>query len=118
MKSKQQLRKNSWVHLISTVAMVGLTACDSGTEQSSTTSSNSSAATAARSMPTGPATGILVDSPVSGITYAASSGKSGVTNDKGIFNFNHGDKIEFKLGDLTLGNIPGSQIVTPIELAG
>ena len=40
MKSKQQLRKNSWVHLISTVAMVGLTACDSGTEQSSTTSSN------------------------------------------------------------------------------
>jgi len=119
MKSKQQLRKNSWVHLISTVAMVGLTACDSGTEQASTaTSSDSSSATTARSMPTGPATGILVDSPVSGITYAASSGKSGITNDKGNFNFNHGDKIEFKLGDLTLGNISGSQIVTPIELAG
>ncbi len=58
-------------------------------------------------MLTGPATGIFVDSPVSGVSYAASSGKNGVTNEKGEFNFNHGDKIEFKLGDLTLGNIQG-----------
>ena len=116
MKSKQQLRKNSWVHLISTAFIIGLTACDSGTEKTTATSSTSSS-TATRVMPTGAATGVLIDSPVSGISYAASSGKSGVTNDKGIFNFNHGDKIEFKLGGLTLGNIPGSQIVTPIELA-
>ena len=115
MKSKQPLRKNSWVHLISTVCIVGLSACDSGTEKSSTTSSE---AVTKRMMPTGATTGVLIDSPVSGIAYAASSGKSGVTNNKGIFNFNHGDKIEFKLGGLTLGNIPGSQIVTPIELAG
>lgn len=115
MKSKPPLRKNSWVHLISTVCIVSLAACDSGTEKSSTTSFE---AVTKRVMPTGATTGVLIDSPVSGITYAASSGKSGVTNDRGIFNFNHGDKIEFKLGGLTLGNIPGSQIVTPIELAG
>lgn len=121
MKSKQQLklRKNSWVHLISTLAIVGLTACDSGTEKAATTSSDSSSTpTQKRPTPTGPTTGILIDSPVSGIAYAASSGKSGVTNDEGVFNFNYGDKIEFKLGGLTLGNIQGSQILTPIELAG
>ncbi|MBP6058512.1 MAG: adhesin [Nitrosomonas sp.] len=115
MKSKQQLRKNSWVHLISAACLVGLAACDSNTEKASTTTSE---AVTKRIMPTGATTGVLIDSPVSGIAYAASSGKSGITNDKGIFNFNHGDKIEFKLGGLTLGNIPGSQIVTPIELAG
>ncbi len=118
MKSTHQLRKNSWIHLLSTVFIVGLTACDSGDEKTAATSSASSATTANRNLPTGPATGILVDSPVAGISYAASSGKSGVTDDKGKFNFNYGDKIEFKLGSLTLGNIQGSQIVTPIELAG
>lgn len=122
MKSKQQLRKKSWIPVLSTVFVVGLAACDSGGEKALDTSSSSSASSSAaavkRTMPTGPATGILVDSPVSGVAFAATSGKSGITDGKGSFNFNHGDKIEFKLGSLTLGNIPGSQIVTPIELAG
>ena len=122
MKSKQQLRKKSWIPVLSTVFVVGLAACDSGGEKALDTSSSSSASSSAtavkRTIPTGPATGILVDSPVSGVAFAATSGKSGTTDGKGSFNFNHGDKIEFKLGSLTLGNIPGSQIVTPIELAG
>ncbi|SDW91960.1 adhesin [Nitrosomonas oligotropha] len=121
MKSKQQLRKKSWIPVLSTVFVVGLAACDNDGEKALDTSSSSSSSSATavkRTMPTGPATGILVDSPVSGVTFAATSGKSGTTDEKGSFNFNHGDKIEFKLGGLTLGNIPGSQIVTPIELAG
>ena len=121
MKSKLLLRKKSWIPVLSTVFVVGLAACDSGGEKAldtSSSSSSSSATAAKRTMPTGPATGILVDSPVSGVAFAATSGKSGTTDEKGSFNFNHGDKIEFKLGGLTLGNIPGSQIVTPIELAG
>lgn len=119
MKSTHPFKKNSWVILLSTVFIVGLAACDSNGENTATTSaSSSSASTTKKNMPTGPAVGILVDSPVSGVTYNASSGKSGTTDEKGNFNFNHGDKIEFKLGGLTLGNIPGSQIVTPIELAG
>ncbi|MER0203351.1 MAG: adhesin [Nitrosomonas sp.] len=121
MKSKQQLRKKSWIPVLSTVFVVGLAACDNDGEKALDTSSSSSSSSATavkRAMPTGPATGILVDSPVSGVAFAATSGKSGTTDEKGSFNFNHGDKIEFKLGGLTLGNIPGSQIVTPIELAG
>ncbi|QOJ23256.1 MAG: adhesin [Gammaproteobacteria bacterium] len=122
MKSKQLLRKKSWISVLSTVFVVGLAACDSGGEKNLETSSASSTSSAVaavkRNAPTGPATGILVDSAVSGVTYAATSGKSGTTDEKGNFSFTHGDKIEFKLGDLTLGNIQGSQIVTPIELAG
>lgn len=119
MKSTHPFKKNSWIILLSTVFIAGLAACDSSNENTATTSaSSSSASTTKRNMPTGSAVGILVDSPVSGVTYNASSGKSGTTDEKGNFNFNHGDKIEFKLGGLTLGNIQGSQIVTPIELAG
>ena len=116
MKSTHSFKKNSWIALLSTVFIVGLVACDSS-ENTAATSSSSTSATK-RNMPTGPAVGILVDSPVSGVSYKGSSGKSGTTDEQGNFNFNHSDKIEFKLGGLTLGNIPGSQIVTPIELAG
>lgn len=117
MKSTHPFKKNSWIPLLSAVFIVGLVACDSSNEKDTTASTSSSSANK-RNISTGPTVGILVDSPVSGVTYNASSGKSGTTDEKGNFNFNHGDKIEFKLGSLTLGNIPGSQIVTPIELAG
>ncbi len=117
MKSRQLLRKNSWTRLIPAVFIVGLAACDSSSEKTAETSSASATKAATRTLLTGPTTGVLIDSPVAGISYAASSGKSGVTDENGIFNYNHGDKIEFKLGNLTLANIPGSQIVTPIELA-
>ncbi|MEI2767486.1 MAG: adhesin [Nitrosomonas sp.] len=121
MKSIHPLTKLSWLTVLPAALIASLTACDGGSEknQDTTSSSNSTAsASVKRTTQTGPATGILIDSPVSGISYSASSGKSGVTDDKGQFHFNHGDKIEFKLGSLTLGNIPGSLIVTPIELAG
>jgi len=62
--------------------------------------------------------GILVDSPVAGVTYAATpSGKSGVTDSNGAYNFNVGDTVEFKLGTLVLGNVTATGIVTPTELA-
>lgn len=119
MKEIHQLRKHSWAYLLSSLMIAGLTACGDGSEKTQAASSDSSSvATAKRTTQTGPAVGILVDSPVSGISYAAGSGKSGITDEQGKFNFNHGDKIEFKLGNLTLGNIQGSQILTPIELAG
>lgn len=118
MKSIQASLKKPWAQLISVIFITSLAACDSGSnEKYVTTQTAATETTTPRVLPTGPATGILVDSPVSGITYAASSGKSGSTDDKGNFNFNHGDKIEFKLGGLSLATIQGSLIITPIELA-
>lgn len=125
MKSIHPLIKFSRFTLLPAALIMSLSACDDGGEKNASTSSSSASSSASatnastqRTTLTGPATGILIDSPVSGVSYSATSGKSGVTDDKGSFNFNHGDKIGFKLGGLTLGNIPGSLIVTPIELAG
>jgi len=122
MKIIHPLVKFSCFTLLPAALILSLSACDDGGENTSTSSASSSTGTTSvsskRTTLTGSATGILIDSPVSGVSYSATSGKSGVTNNEGNFNFNHGDKIEFKLGNLTLGNIPGSLIVTPIELAG
>ncbi|SET12387.1 hypothetical protein SAMN05216326_11283 [Nitrosomonas marina] len=116
MKRNQKIRMNPWVCLASVALVAGLTACgDSDTGGMGSSSSETS--TAKRVMPTGAATGVLLDSPVAGVTYSASSGKKGVTNVAGEFDFNYGDTVEFKLGELTLGKVQGTPIVTPIDLA-
>ena len=113
MNANQNTCKIRWVCLMPIAALViGLTACDSATD------SGTSTREAARVMPTGSATGVLMmNAPISGISYAVSSGASGKTNDEGTFDFTYGDTIEFKIGGLTLGNIPGAEIITPIALA-
>lgn len=95
--------------LITSIFLLSLTACD-GQQEATTT--KKTAAT-----PQGPTTGILVDSAIEGVTYSASSGASGVTDATGLYNYTHGDSIEFSLGKLNLGKIPGAGITTPIELS-
>lgn len=112
MKPIQQMKKTLGVYLVPVALAAGLTACgddggDSGDEVAKT----------ARIMPTGPATGVLMDSPVAGVSYSASSGKEGITDNEGQFDFTYGDTVEFKLGELTLGKIIGTPLVTPIDLA-
>ena len=113
MNANQNTCKIRWTYLMPIAALViGVAACDSATD------SGPSTKTAARSMPTGSATGVLMmDAPISGVSYAVSSGASGKTNDEGTFDFTYGDTIEFKIGGLILGNIPGAEIITPIALA-
>ncbi|MDN5882207.1 MAG: adhesin [Nitrosospira sp.] len=53
-----------------------------------------------------------------GVAYLASSGAAGVTDEKGVYKYNHGDTVEFKLGNLIIGKVKGAPIITPIELAG
>lgn len=113
MKPNQQMIKNPWIYLVPVALAAGLTACGGGDG----VSSGGEAAKTARSMPTGPATGVLINSPVSGVSYSASSGKEGVTDDAGQFDFTYGDTVEFKLGQLTLGKVKGAPLLTPIDLA-
>ena len=113
MNANQKTCKTRCTYLMPIAALVlGLAACDSGNESKDSASSSGS-----RQMLTGPAQGILTDAAISGVSYTASSGKTGVTSDEGIFDYDHGDSVEFKLGKLTLGNVKGAPIVTPIELA-
>jgi hypothetical protein len=66
----------------------------------------------------GPATGKLMDAAVSGVNYSTSSKITGTTDKDGVYKYNHGDTVEFKLGSLILGEAKATAIVTPIDLAG
>ena len=107
MKHCLKTRKSPWAGIILTACTIALTACENSEE----------IVEKEKVELTGPATGVLMDTFVSGVSYKTSSGKKGVTNDQGEFDFNHGDTVEFKLGNLVLGHVKGKAIITPIELA-
>ena len=68
--------------------------------------------------PTGSKSGVLTDAPVAGVSYTTSpSGLSGTTDANGVFTYNAGDTVQFKLGALVLGDATASSLVTPLELA-
>ena len=61
-------------------------------------------------------TGVLLDSPVSGVAYEGGLGISGITNDAGEFEYLRGDRIVFRIGDIELGSAFGAAFITPVEL--
>lgn len=62
-------------------------------------------------------TGVFVDDKVEGLTYRCDSdSKDKRTNINGEFTCKTGDKITFKFGDLVLGKVDFSAIVTPYTL--
>ena len=84
---------------VAVTALMGLSACGGG---SNTTQQ----------------TGVLLDSAVSGVSYAGSLGSEGTTGDGGTFKYYPGEKVTFKIGGLTLGSANGQAILTPVELGG
>lgn len=62
--------------------------------------------------------GVLTDAEVQGVAYTTSSGVSGTTDAQGRYNFNPGDTVTFRLGGVTLGQVPATGVVTPLQLAG
>lgn len=66
----------------------------------------------------GSSSGVFSDAQVQGLAYTTSSGVSGITDAKGGFTFNPGDRVTFSLGGLTVGSTTASALVTPLSLAG
>ena len=68
--------------------------------------------------------GQFIDDPVSGLSYTCTgsdSSNSGVTNDKGEFNYSAGQICGFKVGNVALGqsiSVPSDGKVTPQDVAG
>ena len=63
-------------------------------------------------------TGVFVDSAVAGVTYTTSSGLSGTTNASGEFSYQPGDTASFSIGDVSLGSVTASAVLTPVEVMG
>jgi len=64
-------------------------------------------------------TGYFIDSPVEGLEYQTESGDKGVTDKYGRFSYKAGEKVQFKIGKLLLGEVsPDDEgLVTPATLA-
>ena len=116
MKYDQKKGGRTWTGWVSAVCILCLAACGKAGDSSSPSGNSDSGSRV--SLETGPATGRLLGTvAISGIAYSASSGAIGITDNTGLFKYNHGDTVEFKLGNLVLGKIKGAAIITPIELA-
>ena len=61
---------------------------------------------------------VLLDSVVGGASFETSSGLTGQTNDSGKFSYQIGDTVSFCPGDVELGSLADSLVLTPDELVG
>ncbi len=59
--------------------------------------------------------GIFLDALVQGVSYSAGS-ITGTTDANGNFTYKPGDTITFKIGDIVLGTVTATPIITPLSL--
>src|SRR5690625_2780298 len=82
-------------------------------------SSSSSSPSKSPTPTTKTTTGVLSDSPVDGVSYSTDSGKTGVTQNGGKFDYIVGDEITFSLGEFVLGSYKpthADETATNVEL--
>jgi hypothetical protein len=61
--------------------------------------------------------GTFIDAPVMGLHYRTAT-QDGYTDAKGTFKYKSGEKVEFLLGNLSLGKVEAGAIISPYTLAG
>ena len=60
--------------------------------------------------------GRLIDAPVQGVTYRSGT-LAGVTGSEGEFQYQDGERVEFFIGDIALGQpVMGKAVITPLDL--
>ncbi|MEX5444273.1 hypothetical protein WCE14_13030 [Acinetobacter schindleri] len=82
-----------------------LTACGGSDNDSSSSQPNSPSSK----------TGILTDGPIARASYTI-NGETRYTNADGEFEYQEGDEITFKIGDIEIGTVLGAERITPLEL--
>lgn len=98
------------------IALVGGASLGGGDESGG--SGGGSSSTATPTIPTTAKVGVLLDSVVAGVSFETSSGLTGLTNASGEFSYQTGDSVSFRLGDVELGSVAASPVLTPVELVG
>ncbi len=83
---------------------IGFNACSGDTTASSNTDGNSVKI------------GVFADAIVQGVSYKTAT-QSGYTDEKGRFKYLEGESVEFKLGNLSLGDAKASSFVTPYDMS-
>jgi hypothetical protein len=61
------------------------------------------------------AQGVFKDANVIGLSYT-SGGQTGVTNASGVFTYELGQQITFRVGGVSLGSTAGKALITPLDL--
>jgi len=59
--------------------------------------------------------GVFVDSPVEGLSYASAT-LNGITNTDGTFNYKTNETVTFSIGDIILGSTSGTSVITPVDI--
>jgi len=62
-------------------------------------------------------TGILLDSPVSGVNYQTAT-QSGVTDAQGQYSYIAGETVIFSIGDVVFPSTQAAPVVTPLDMIG
>ena len=97
--------------LIPVLAATVLAACGSGSGQDGISATEPEVKT-----------GVLVDSPISGVFWETESGNSGLTTGDGEFDYTEiisgsfVDLVTFSIGDIVLGSVAGAAYITAVEL--
>jgi hypothetical protein len=60
-------------------------------------------------------TGIFVDAPVEGLTYVSGT-QTGTTDASGTFRYEDGKTVQFRVGNVVLGQALGKTLITPTDL--
>ena len=106
MKFSQKYKMAYWTRLMLVTLAISLAACGDNND------SSAGAGNSGKHL-SGPATGKLMDAAVSGVNYSTSSKITGITDKDGIYKYNHGDTVEFKLGSLVLGAVSYTHLTLP-----
>ncbi|MDT0602507.1 pectinesterase family protein [Thalassotalea castellviae] len=66
--------------------------------------------------PLPPIQGVIVDSPIAGISYSSDSVSNGTTNADGQFDYFRGEAITFSIGEIIFPSVAATNIITPLEI--
>jgi len=98
------MRMKSHLNILSLIVLSSFFLFACGKSDNSPDNENTPTTIAPR-VETGPQEGYLLDSAVQGVRYTNSNGSQGKTGADGAFTYFHGDRIEFSVGNIVIGNV-------------
>jgi len=93
-------------HIVIAISFLAITACGDGDSRNGATPVTESAALKK---------GLFLDSAVEGLVYV-SGNQSGITDNKGTYQYEEGLTVKFSIGDIIIGEALAKSVLTPLDL--